>query len=1024
MVHLHMRSAYTLLQSTVRIEESVAKAKEMGMSALALTDKNVMHGVPSFVRACQKFHIKPIIGLECDAYDQENQFSFVLLAKNDNGYKNLLKLSTRLNTSKEKLSLEELKTFSQDNYVLLSFDHSSFDAWLIQEDELKMIETLTLFHQSFDDFVCGIAMNDSGLLRLRNQHLKQLCIANGIDTVALSRIYMLNQEDEESYKVLCAIQQGVTVQDKTLNVAGGRYMRTPSEMSALYEEDDCRRSERIAEACNVTFEFSKSHLPAFQNRFHVSSQEYLKSLCYKGLEKRLNTNHPPKNYVNRLKYELDVIAEMHYEDYFLIVYDFIRYAKSQKIYVGPGRGSAPGSLVAYCLGITQLDPLRYHLFFERFLNPERISLPDIDTDFPDNHRDDVIAYVREKYGHKRVAHIVTFGTLAARAVLRDVGKAIGLPLYDIDMICKSVPMMLNNRKVTLPMAYEMVPRFRQFIESKTEYQKLYRIALQLEGLPRHSSLHAAGIVLSNQSIEEVCPLMECDEGVYATQYTMENLEELGLIKMDFLAIRNLTIIDEIVQNIIAHEKADFDIMKIPLNDAKTFACLKEVDTAGIFQLESEGMKNLCRKMQPQSYEEIAAMIALFRPGPMENIPLYLENRRHPENIVYLHEDLREILAETYGVILYQEQIMQIATKMAGFSLAKADTLRYAMSKKKVKELESLKEEFIAGSIAKGYERELAVSVYELILKFANYGFNKSHSFAYGLVAYQMAYLKANYPNYFFTSLLNSVIGSESKTSEYIFEARKRGITIVNPNINVSCDVYVTVNDQVLFPLLGIRNVGSAAANAILKEREKGTFIDYFECVARLCMHRINRKTLESLIMAGAFDCFNESRASMLATLNDALRYADIVKIEDENQIFADFDLVSKPPMIAVKDTRMTRANDEKSVLGFYLSDHPMNDLRRHLQFKGGTLMENKGKQGLVTLLGTLTHIKQHRTKKGDLMAFAVLSDDTAQMDVVIMPQLYKQTAEHLIKGRNVIVHGKMDKETSCLANQIQFIDTK
>lgn len=1024
MVHLHMRSSYTLLKSTIRIEQSVQKAKELGFHALALTDKNVMHGVPSFVDTCRKAQIQPIIGLECDVMDEENQYSFILLAQNDTGYKQLIRLSSRINTLANPLTLEELISYSMDNFVILSFDHSSFDRFLIQEDELKMMEVLNKFKNSFKDFICGIAMNDSDLLKIKNQKLKQICLANQIDTVALSRIYMLNKHDEESYKVLCAIDQGIQVYDKTLNVTSHRYMRSREEMNALYDEQDLKMSEAIAMKCQVTFEFSKSHLPLYPNRFHVSSNQYLKNLCYKGLEKRLNSSQIPSAYLERLKYELSVISEMHYEDYFLIVYDFIRYAKTSKIYVGPGRGSAPGSLVAYCLGITHLDPLRYHLFFERFLNPERISMPDIDTDFPDNHRDEVIEYVTQKYGEKRVAHIVTFTTLAARAVLRDVGKALGISLYEIDMLCKSVPTLLNNQKVTLSMAYEKIPRFHQFIESKKEFQKLYAIALQLEGLPRHASTHAAGIVLSNQPIDEVCPLMKMDENHYSTQFTMEYLEEIGLIKMDFLAIRNLTIIDEIVQQIILHEQSDFDIMKIPLDDLKTFACLQEADTAGIFQLESEGMKNLCRKMKPKSYEEIAAMIALYRPGPMENISLYLNNRAHPQQIQYLHEDLKDILAETYGIILYQEQIMQIATQMAGFSLAKADTMRKAMSKKKYEELEALKEEFILGAIQKGYRQDLAHEVYELILKFANYGFNKSHSFAYGLVAYQMAYLKANYPNYFFTSLLNSVIGSETKTSEYIFEARKRGIQIINPHINISLENYDTVHDKVIFPLLGIKNVGINAAKAILKEREKGAFIDYFECIARLSMYRINKKTLESLILAGAFDCFKHSRASMIATLEDALRYADIVKIEDENQICIDFELVSKPAMIDVLDSRMSRADGEKNVLGFYLSDHPMSDLRKKMNFKGSTILETLSLQNRVTFLGTLTHIKQHRTKKGDLMAFTVVSDDTGQIDAVFMPQIYKQVASQLQKGKLVIIEGKKDKENSCLVNQIQFIDHK
>ena len=1023
MVHLHVRSSYTLLKSTIKINELVERAKQLNMKAIALTDKNVMHGAMAFYNACKQNDIQPIFGIECDCLIENEIFSFVLLAKDDIGYQNCLKLSTLLSTSDHLLDLESLKEYTKHCFVISSGDHSKLDALVIEENEGEIGRYLTMFNHSFDDFVCGIVMNDTGLLRIKNPILKRIAKANQIRTVALSRIYMLDKEDEESFKVLCAIDQGVTIMDKTLDVASGRYLRNDHEMSMIYDADDLEMSEIIASNCRVTFDFKKSELPQYVNKYQASSYEYLRSLCFKGLEKRLNTKNIPSHYLSRLKYELSVIHDMNFDDYFLIVYDFIKFARSQKIYVGPGRGSAPGSLVAYCLGITHLDPIQYNLLFERFLNPERISMPDIDTDFPDNKRDVIIEYVKNLYGEDKVAHIVTFGTLAAKQVLRDCAKALGISSYDVDILTKSIPTMLANKRVTLQSAYEDIPRFKTAIDAKTSNRRLYEIALKLEGLPRHASTHAAGIVLSNQPIVNVCPLISSDDALYSTQFTMEHLESLGLIKMDFLGIRNLTIIDEIVCK-IQETNPDFDIMKIPLDDKKTYDLIQSADTSGVFQLESEGMKNLIRQMKPTHFNEIAATLALYRPGPMENIPTYLENRKDPSKITYLHDDLKPILSETYGIIVYQEQIMQIAQKMAGFTLAKADTLRKAMSKKKLKDLESLQIEFIHGAIQLGYEESVAIKIYDLILKFANYGFNKSHSVAYGLVAYQMAYLKANYPQYFFISLLNSVIGSEVKTSEYIHEAKKRGLQILVPHINYASVQYTIVKDKLIYPLIGILNVGKNAVIKILEERNKGLFKNYHDCVARLSSVGINKKILESCIKAGAFDSFKQTRASMLASLDDALRYSNIIMIEEENQLLLDYSLASPPPMITVSDNQIKKAMQEKEVLGFYLSSHPMSKIKQDVHFNGKEIIECLTPCGYVQIMGSIHHLKPHKTKKGDLMCFALLSDETASIDLVIMPNLYKTISNTLKKGSIVQVSGKCDKENSCLVNKIEFITIK
>ena len=705
----------------------------------------------------------------------------------------------------------------------------------------------------------------------------------------------------------------------------------------------------------------------------------------------------------------------------MIVWDFIRFAKTQHIYIGPGRGSAAGSLVAYCLGITHVDPIRYHLLFERFLNPERISMPDIDTDFPDNRRDEVIHYVEQLYGKHRVSHIITFNTLAAKQVLRDVGKAMEINPRQIDRLCKLVP---NVIKVTLDYAYQNDARFKELINSGETMRRLYATARKLEGLPRHASLHAAGIVFSDEAIEQVCPLIDVDEGVCATQFTMEYLEELGLIKMDFLGLRNLTIIDEIVQHINATADKQLDIMRIPLDDAKTYALIRAVDTVGVFQLESEGMKNLIRKMQPDCFEDIVATIALFRPGPMENIPEYLDRREHPEKVDYIHPSLQPILQNTYGIMIYQEQIMQVAQTMAGFTLGKADNLRKAISKKKGEELRRMQEEFIQGALHKGYDEALAPKVYALIMKFANYGFNRSHSVAYGMIAYQLAYLKANAPLYFFNSLLNSVIGSETKTSEYVFEARKRHIKILLPDVNRSYNQYGIEDNALRFPFVGIKGIGSAVSSLIVEERnKKGEFRDFFDFTARMNGNKIGKKTIEILINAGALDCFKVGRASLMASLEDALRYADLVKIEDVDQVLFDFDLVSKPAMTMMRDNAAIRAEKEKEAIGFYLSRHPIADVRSRMGKELPILISlPKYKGRYVKFVCLVDRCRQYRTKNGDMMMFVIGSDETGKFDLVCMPNIYRQHADDLVKGNYLYVEGIVDKETSCLVKKLTRIE--
>ena len=1019
MVHLHIRSAYTLLKSTLSIERIVSLCRLHGYRAATLCDFQVLHGAMKFIERCQKENIHPVIGMEVQVQEDEQIYGFYLLAKDNQGYQDLCVLSSVLNKiDAPSLSMEELMIYSPHLIVISSCVDNSLEPYLLQEKKEELKNFLTYAKQCFREFYVGIERNDSYLIKEKNKFLKELAHSLSIPTTAISRIYYGNEADEEAYRALCAIDQGVQIHDKTLKCEHKRHFRSKDEMQALYDEDDLIISEKIAFACHVTLDFKKASLPHYENRYQLSSDEFLRRLCGQGLMKRLNNQKVPYIYEQRLQYELNVITSMGFSDYFLIVYDFIRYARSKDILVGAGRGSAAGSLVAYCLGITHIDPLKYNLLFERFLNPERISMPDIDTDFPDNRRDEVIDYVISRYGRERVAHIVTFNTLGAKQVLRDVGKVYGVSSSQIDLLCRLVG---NNLKITLQEASHN-PRFAQLVASNRQLTQVFKIALQLEGLPRHTSIHAAGMVLSNETIARICPLMELDDQVLATQYTMEHLESLGLIKMDFLGLRNLSIIDDILQEMKKNNRT-IDIMRLPLQDAKTFELLQKVDTMGIFQLESEGMKNLLRKLKPHCFEDIVAAIALFRPGPMENIPEYLKRRNDPKTITYPHPDLEPILASTYGIMIYQEQIMQVVQKMAGFSLSKADILRKAISKKKGEELEKLRQDFIQGSIQKGYSQELAIHVYDLIMKFANYGFNRSHSVAYGYIAYQLAYLKANEPLYFFLSLLNGVIGSEVKTSAYIFEARKQGIQILPPSVHRSGHRYTIENNAIRLPLTVIKGFGHAAVEELLHERqERGTFNDFFEAIARIGSRKISRKQMESLIYAGAMDGFRANRSSLLATLDEAIRYGGLVCVA-KDPIEFDYNLLSKPIMMALKDFPGQNAMREKEAFGFYLSAHPVTTIRSNIHEPLLPLISLPQAVGnYVKCVAMITKTKLHKTKKGDQMMFVTAEDESSAFDFVMMPNIYQMYQSKLVKDAILCFEGFIDKETSMLVKKLRSFD--
>ena len=1016
--HLCVRSAYSLLNGTMTVQKIVHQAKELGFESVALTDVNTMHGVMEFVLECKKVNIKPIIGLEISVSYSEYNFPLLCLAKNDLGYKALLKLSSLVNTESKIIDIQTVLEFQNNLFLILYSDHSLFDQSLLNGNDKDIEELARKLWRLLPNLILGISRQEDRFTSKQNQRLRTILNQLSVQTTACHRVYYAEAEEDENLRVLRAIDKQMLLSNKNLVKESFRYFLSDDEMLKLYGKEDCQMSDTIASQCDLKWESQKTYLPKFDTPKGISSSQYLTQLCLAGLEKRLEGNESIGAYRARLKSELDVIVSMQYEDYFLIVWDFIRFAKTQNIYVGPGRGSAAGSLVSYCLGITHVDPLKYDLLFERFLNPERISLPDIDTDFPDNRRDEVIQYVLNKYGKEHVAHISTFGTLAAKQVLRDVGRVMEISVRDLDSISKTIP---NTLKITLAQAYNQSDRFRQLINSDERYQKLFKIASALEGLPRHISTHAAGIVMSSVNLSEVVPMIQIESDMLSTQFTMEYLESLGLIKMDFLGLRNLTIIDEVVQAIQKEKNISLNILKVPLDDRKTLSLVHNVDTVGIFQLESEGMKNLLRQMKATRFEDIVATIALFRPGPMENIPEYINAKEKPSEIRYIVPELKPIVESTYGIMIYQEQIMQVAQKLAGFSLAKADLLRKAMSKKNANELTKLEQAFIQGCVKNNYPETIAKEIYNLIFKFANYGFNKSHSVAYAMISYQMAYLKANHPDYFFVALLNSVIGSEGKTFEYLQEAKNHNVGILGPSVNKSRDRYYLDNDSIRFPLQIIKGIGTVLSKEILLEQHKGIFKDYYDFVVRMNTHRISKANFESLIDAGALDEFNLSRNTMKASLQDALNYADMIKIEKNQQISIDTSLVKPLDLIVVPDHALERVENERAVIGFYLSDHPLIYIKKKYNNLNSIALLNISNTN-QSFIAMIKKIKQHRTKSGSLMAFIQVYDESGDMDCVLMPNQYQMIADQLKINALVKVEGLVEKEKSCLVKKIDMIE--
>ncbi len=969
---LYIKTNYSLLSSLVSIDKLITFAKTKNIKALAICDDNML-GVMHFYKECKNNGIKPIIGLDI----KYNESHFMMYAQNYEGYKSLIKLSTI--TSDRPLTIADLEQYNQGVIVIIPYDSKFL------YPELNNI---------YKELYLGYAnVNEEEKLKTITPKV-----------VFINKVLYLYKEDYKYLKYLYMIRDNKTISDNIDFIDNYNYY-LGDEVINLSSSEGLNNSNMIADRCDVLFPDLGNLLPIYETDDN-NSDDFLENLSYKGLNKRFNNEVLPL-YYDRLKYELNVIKKMGFSNYFLVVYDFIRYAKKENILVGPGRGSACGSLVAYSLGITDIDPIKYDLLFERFLNPERVTMPDIDTDFPDIYRDQVIDYVKSKYGVNNVAGIVTLGTLASKQVIRDVSRVLNIASHDVDILCKYIP---NITKLKLKDFYNQEEDFKRIIDSDEKLKLMFEIASFIEGYPRHTSMHAAGIVMSRVELSTVIPLIKSND-LYLTAYPMEYLEEIGLLKMDFLGLKNLTTIMNIISDIDKNEGVKLDFSKIPLDDQDTLAIFNSADTLGIFQFESAGMRNFLSNLKPTSFEDIFAAIALFRPGPAVNIDSYIRRKHNEEVIDYIDPSLEDILKPTYGIIVYQEQIMQIASKMAGYTLGEADILRRAMSKKKKDILVKEEEKFIQGSINKGYSYEIAKKVFDLILNFANYGFNRSHSVAYSIIAYKMAYLKAKYPKYFYSNLLTSVIGSETKTKEYIDEARSRGIKILLPDINYSNSYYTVEEEGIRYPLSNIKNIGIVTCREIIDKRQNG-FTDIFDCFSKIVTKNVQEKTIETLILAGAFTSFGYNKNTLLKNLDHLLNYASLTKDLDPS-------LVIKPEIKEYPElSKETLMNNEKKLFGFYLSEYPTTMYKSKYQITSLKEVPNYFNKVIDTIC-LVDKIKIIDTKNLEKMAFWYGSDEETTMDYTLFPDVYKDNST-IEKGDILLIRGRVEKRL----NKYQIIVQK
>lgn len=1058
-VHLHTHTEYSLLDGASRIKKLIATAKDLQMPAIAITDHGVMYGAIDFYKEAKKQGIKPIIGCELyitptsrhskNPYDKENAYHIILLAENNIGYQNLIKLVSIGHLEgfyyKPRIDREILREYSEGIICLSACIAGEVPAAILSGDYEKAQNIAQEYIDIFGRENFFIEIQNHGMPEEieANIQLRRLAVELNVGLAATNDIHYVRREDSEAQDILLCVQTARRVNeiDRMKFPNDEFYLKSYEEMADLFPDDidALENTVKIAERCNVDIQLGKLLLPEFEVPEGMSAGDYLRNLCEQALPERYSDVNDAVR--ERLEFELKVIHDMGYESYFLIVWDFIDFARREGILVGPGRGSAAGSIVSYLLKITNLDPIKHKLLFERFLNPERVSMPDIDIDFCYERRQEVFDYIVRKYGAKHVAQIITFGTMAARGAIKDVGRVMDMPYGEVDNVSKLIPTELG---ITIDRALTMNKDLSALYHDDNRVRKLIDISRALEGTPRHSSTHAAGVVIAPKNIDEFVPLQYSSENFITTQYDKDRVEELGLLKMDLLGLRTLTVIGDAVQMIKENRGIDLDIDKIPETDKKVADMFLAGDTAGIFQMESGGMTQLARGVEPQGFEDLIPLVALYRPGPLESgMANDFVNAKHGrQEIKSIHESVDDILHDTFGVILYQEQVMQIASAMAGFTLGQADILRRAMGKKKPEEMHKLKAEFISGAAKKGIEEHKAVEMFELIEHFAGYGFNKSHSAAYGLLAYQTAYLKANYTAEFMAAMLTSIMGQQEKVSYYIETCKSRGIAVLPPSINHSKSSFSVSGNNILFGLAGVKNVGENAVRIILQARENGRFESLVDLCERLDSRLVNRRTLESLIKCGALDEFGVKRSQMLAVLEQAINIATQKNKDAQSGQLGLFDDLAVPdealtltyPNIAELPPEEILAL-EKELIGFYVTGHPLDKYRDKLSkllaiTKLNELEVNDGAN--VQVGGLISACKKMFTKRGDAMAIFELEDFSGHLECVAFPKNYEQLSRYISQDAMIAVNGRVNiqddkakiivEEITPLANYQQAIE--
>ena len=1052
--HLHVHTEYSLLDGSNKIKEYVARVKKLGMDSAAITDHGVMYGVIDFYKEAKAQGIKPILG--CEVYvapgsrfdkeagnNEDRYYHLVLLAENNEGYQNLMKIVSIGFIDgfyyKPRVDIETLETYHEGIIALSACLAGEIPRYIMRGMYEEACKSALRYQNIFGKDNFFLELQDHGMPEQKqvNQSLLRMSREMGIELVATNDVHYTYAEDVKPHDILLCLQTGKRLSDEDrMRYEGGQYfVKSPEEMATLfpYAPEALENTYKIAQRCNVEIEFGVTKLPKYDVPEGYTSWEYLNKLCWDGFAERYPNDTGKLK--DQLTYELSIIQKMGYVDYFLIVWDFIKYSRDHGIAVGPGRGSAAGSLVSYTLGITNIDPAKYQLLFERFLNPERVSMPDIDVDFCFERRQEVIDYVVRKYGKDRVAQIVTFGTLAARGVLRDVGRVMDMPYAFVDSIAKMVPQELN---ITLDRALKTNPEFKTLYDTNEQVKELVDMSMRLEGLPRHTSMHAAGVVISQKAVDEYVPLSRAQDGSLTTQFTMTTLEELGLLKMDFLGLRTLTVIQNAVRMTEQGHGCKIDVDHIDYNDKAVLDSLGTGKTDGVFQLESTGMKNFMKELKPQSLEDIIAGISLYRPGPMDFIPQYIRGKNHPETITYDCPELESILEPTYGCIVYQEQVMQIVQKLAGYTLGRADLVRRAMSKKKAAVMQQERQNFVYGNeeegvpgcISRGIPENVANKIYDDMIDFAKYAFNKSHAAAYAVVAYQTAWLKYYYPVEFMAALMTSVIDNSTKVSEYILTCRQMNIGILAPDVNESESAFSVSGGAIRYGLNAIKSIGRPVIESIIAERKAGgPYVDLSDFIHRLPGKDVNKRVVENLIKSGAFDSFPANRRQMMLIYGQIMDEAAQKKKTELAGQMSLFDFAAeedkeafkvKIPVVA-EYSKGDLLAFEKEVLGFYISGHPLEEYEE--QWKRGIshvttdfLPPEEGELPKVhdgeraTVGGMITTKTMKATKTNKMMAFITIEDLVGTVEVIVFPRDYEKIGKMLNVDDKVFVSGRISAE--------------